>query len=183
MKILIISITSLFMSFSSMADIGFRLNPVTALVGFADISLDLPIGDSLRLTPTMQYWNLTLPDSTTNESSTFKVNGLGADLTFHFGNNFASGLYLGAFFSKMNFEYESEALNESGEADITTAGAILGYQWCWTSFYMNLAARFGSASAESTITVQNSTTGEDTGTEEDTPTGGGSLEFKLGWRF
>jgi hypothetical protein len=48
---------------------------------------------------------------------------------------------------------------------------------------MNLAAKFGSTTGATKVTVKNKTTGVETGDEEDLPASGGGFEFKLGWRF
>lgn len=181
-KISIIAITAFSLSSASFAGLGLRFAPISAVVGLVDASLDIPLGSSFRLTPTVIYWNLSLSDSSTSEEFTINTNGAGADFTYHFSGNYNSGLYLGAYYTSLKLEYESTALNETGELETSIAGGLLGYQWCWTSFYMNLALKAGTAS-ESKITIKNKTTGAETGEEEDAPSTSSGLEFKLGWHF
>lgn len=180
-KVLLILFTQILFLHSAHA-VGFRFSPIGAIVGLADVSLDLGLGSYLRLTPTLVYWDLTLEDDNDNEF-TIDILGYGGELTFHPSGNFSDGFYFGAYTTQGSFEYKNEQTNLKGEADIKAAGGLIGYQWVWTSFVMNLAFKAGTNTGDDEITLKNADTDIETGDTEPLPHSAGGIEFKLGWFF
>tara|TARA_B100000749_G_scaffold280899_1_gene281031 strand:- start:111287 stop:111829 length:543 start_codon:yes stop_codon:yes gene_type:complete len=155
---------------------GVKFNPITILIGYVDVDIDIAITNNIVITPSFQSWNFEFGDFD------YEIQGVGGSISYHFSGALQDSFYLGGSFRSLSLTLDDEFTGETAEADVTASGVILGYQWVWDSFYMNLGAFAGSAS-ESEIDVEDSS-GNLTGETEDVPaTLGVGLDFKLGWSF
>lgn len=166
---------AMFSTTTAQAGVGLRFSPISALIGLIDVDLDVGVTEKFVITPNIQSWNLKIGDTD------FSIFGYGLSATYRFNGAFEDSWYLGPSFRTLNFKGEDATTR--AEADVTAIGGVFGYQWAWTSFYMNLGGFVGSLSSADVKAVDK-TTGLETGETFSVPgTLGVGLDFKLGWYF
>lgn len=174
------AITAVVFSLSpAMAEVNLRVDPLGALIGAANVQLDIGVSNSWTLGPTLQYLNRSIDDY---DATAY---GVGVRANYYFSRPvFTQGWYLGPSVSYVNAKVtEDDSL--FGELEGTGSGLaftlIGGYQWMWESFNINLGAG-PVVTTIGDITVENSN-GTYKEKTDGIDAGGLAIEFTLGWKF
>lgn len=174
MKKILISLFICFTVSSAQAGFGIKVNPLTALLGLIDADVDFGF-NNLKLSANLATWSVDISDFS------ITYTGVGGTAGYYFSGAFSDSFYIGAQVKSMSFAFDNAT--EEAEATVTFTGGVLGYQWAWSTFYMNLGFIAGSLS-ETEINVKNKTSGLETGGTEDVPGAVGTgLDLKMGWYF
>lgn len=160
--------------------VNIRFSPLGLLIGYLNVDADFKINRAWTLGPSVSYWSLKFNDSV-GTSATVSVLGFGVRGNWHFnGDAMEDGWYLGpsARYVTVKGESSTEEVKVSG----FVIDAIVGHQWMWDSFNINLGAGFAASTAAS-AKWKNKTTGEETGASSNAVGGGLALEFTMGFAF
>jgi hypothetical protein len=156
-----------------------RIDPLSALIGVLNTTVDFKLSSSWTLGPTFQYLSREI------DSYDAMAYGVGVRVNYYFEREaFSQGWYLGPSFRYASAEVETNDPTFgkiTGEASGIAAGLLAGYQWMWESFNINLGAGFVYSSL-GTIKVEN----KQGNYSEDFSGYDGvdlDLEFTLGWKF
>ena len=179
-----VAIATLVMMLSSSAfanGVNFRFSPIAAAFGIINTDIDIKLGDSFTLGPSVTLISL----SAGGISASANAYGIRANYYLTGTALSTNGFYLGPF---VNYTTISVTKTISGDEYKATGtgyvyGAYLGYQWMWSTFNINLGGGYVGSSFGGTI-ESDEVDGE---TEEiDTSSasrGGFGLEFTLGFAF
>lgn len=168
---------------SSDAVVNARVGILSALLGSANLSLDIGLDDQWTIGPQASYWRLKFNSSAgfsdfDTTSYTFGVRG-----NWFKNGRFVDGLYLGP-----NVSYRSIDLKTTSTDGITytakqaspVASLIVGYGWFWDNFNMMLGIGYAVALNSNDIVVRDSNGKE---TRSSRFNSGLDGEFTLGWTF
>lgn len=174
-------------SSDSLKTVNFRVGPLHALLGIADVEVDFGVSDSFTLGPMFSYINrnLEFSDSTLGayrvQAESFGLRG-----NWYFsGKRFSQGAYLAPFILYGHAKVSGSSgasSNLEGEGSGFGLGALIGYQWVWETFNINLGGGF-QASQMNDLKVRDKRTGDEHKTETVSTTGALALEWTIGFMF
>ena len=159
-----------------------RIGVIPALIGILHIDADFGVSDSFTLGPALAYGKRKFSIGSTPVS--VELGSIGARGNWYFsGNRFTQGAYLAPFltYSRIEVIVTKSDRSLSGRANGILSGAMVGYQWVWDTFNINLGAGL-QASAITDLRVKDEKTNE----EYSFPTGyfgGLAAEFSFGLMF
>ncbi|HXH29444.1 MAG TPA: hypothetical protein VNJ01_01405 [Bacteriovoracaceae bacterium] len=168
----------LLLSTGAWAETNVRVSPLGLLIGSADVEVDFKISPSVTLGPTFQFLSL---DSEGFDVSAYSV-GIRSNIFLN-GEVFKSGWYVGPVAKYINVKVEdtdNSSSNLEGSASGLMVAVILGYQWMWESFNINLGVGPGHSFIDEIRVTDNA------GYDETYEGSGGfvlPIEFMLGWKF
>ena len=178
-------------TYSSPSDktVNVRLAPIQALVGIAMGNVQVAVHDrvSVGVMGGLLFNQAPLRAAVSSDSTRdadefdFSYNEIGARVDVGLTNSIMSDTwYLSGIIRNLNIEVQDKVIDQSASAEILAAGAVLGYQWAWTSFNMNLGLGLTSPIQERYDT-RNVTTVSDEDFESIGTTA--TLDFNMGLTF
>ncbi len=161
----------------ALAQTNIRVNPLTSLVGVHMLDVDFKLTDNATLGPTLSYINFS--------DDGYDVTGYSAGIRANIylnGEVFTQGWYVAPRLQYLSLKVEDTiGLNAAeGSAGALDGGALIGYQWMWENFNINLGAGVTYIASER-IKVK-----DDFGNEETYSGYSGvavPIEFTVGWKF
>ena len=167
---------TVYASASSAHSFNLRMDPLSLLLGVANVDMDFKLSKSITLGPTLAYLSNSIG------TTTYTAYSVGVRMNFYPGGEALeeSGWYIGPSVKYVSAKAEvgTKSASLSGGA-LTTVG---GYHWMWDSFNLMLGGGFVATSFPNKVTVKDSN-----GTQEEVSVGaigtGASLEATLGFAF
>lgn len=154
----------------SFAKISINVDPIAALVGLIDASIDFQLGNNLTAGAGIISWNSSLL------GSSFTASGFSVRANYLFSGAYRDSWYISPTYKSFSIKATDSITGATGSTNSGGAGAFVGYWWFWNTFQLNLGAGV-LASSSSQITYSN-------GTTDTLPSfTSGGLEFLIGWHF
>ncbi len=164
-----------------------NFEPVLALVGYVDLSMDFKISENWTLGPEISYWHTSVGsgDPTYTDNISLTAFAFGARGNWCPTGVFQDGWYLSPILEYMNVRATTTSNGQAlsalvSEIAITGLG---GYQWFWNSFNMRLGGGLTLATGPSKIHVQTSNSTYSNDVDYNPNSLGFAVDFMIGWSF
>ncbi len=168
---------TVYASSTSAYSMNLRMDPLSLLVGIANVDMDFKLSKSITLGPTLAYLNRTVG---TLKSTAYSV---GIRMNFYPGGEAleSHGWYIGPSLKYVTAKAEvgTKSAELSG-GSLTTVG---GYHWMWDSFNLMVGGGFVATSFPNKVTVKDSSNGTQEEVSVSAIGTGATIEATLGFAF
>lgn len=162
-----------------------RVSPLGLLIGYFNFDFDFKISDQWSLGPTVTYWSYNY-DSSLFAGNQLKVEttAIGARATWSRNGTFKTGLYVSPIIQFVSAK--ASGVSSTTGATVTGTGhapilsGIVGYQWWFDSFMINVGAGLAVGASSSKVEVND---GVNSSSAESTRTSGLALDAMIGYTF
>lgn len=166
-------------------ELNFRFAPLSLLIGWLNVDLDVRISENWTVGPTIGVWRINVPDSYfVGEKYLLKRNSFGVRANWSHNGAFKTGFYLSPIVQFVRAEASGVSASSgnsiSATASATTFTGIAGYQWFSDSFNITAGAGFIAGRPSDVSVVDGATNYKIAGDSRDA---GFALDFMLGWTF
>lgn len=183
-------VSTLLLAFSpvqaSAAEMNIRFAPLSLLIGWLNVDLDVAVSDKWTVGPTLGIWRADVPDTYfVGDKYQLKRNAVGVRANWSQGGSFQTGFYVSPIVQFVRAEISGVSKSTGNDITASASGVtvtgIAGYQWFWDSFNLSLGGGLILGAQSSDVSVQDGPTsykaassGRGTGV---------ALDFMLGWMF
>lgn len=162
-----------------------RVAPIGLLIGYINIDVDFKVSREWTVGPTVTYWKYNF-DSVyyTGGKLQGETRSIGARGIWSKNGAYHDGLYITPMIQFMSAKVTGTSVSTgrevTGTASVPILTGLVGYQWFWDNFNLNLGAGFSVGAASTKVDVNDGTT---TSSVESSRSSGLALDFTLGWVF
>jgi hypothetical protein len=161
----------------------FRFEPISLLVGIANVNFDVAMTPDWTVGPQLSYGNYSGGTTATNNYKlSVSTYGVGARATWFRNGVYTDGLYLAP---SVTYQATKVSLTDtsgviSGEANGVFVTGLVGYGWFWESFNQMLGGGVSLGLGSTVVKVRDSSGNY---SETSIQQGNFALEYSLGWTF
>ncbi len=162
-----------------------RVSPLGLLVGYINFDVDFKISNDWAIGPSVTYWRYNA-DSIyfTGNRLTSETRVIGVRGTWAKNGTYRSGLYISPLFQLLSARVVGTSTASGREitasATIPVLTGLIGYQWFWENFNMNVGGGFSISTSSTKVDVNDGTT---TSTVESSRSSGLALDAMIGYTF
>ena len=167
-------------------ELNIRFAPLSLLIGWLNVDLDVRVSDQWTLGPTIGLWRTDVEDTYfVGNKYQMKRNAIGARANWSQSGSFKTGFYASPIVQFVRAEVSGTGKTSGNDITASASGITLtglaGYQWFWDAFNLSVGGGLIVGAQSSDVSVQDgassykvASSGRGTGI---------ALDFMLGWTF
>lgn len=167
-------------------ELNVRFAPLSLLVGWLNVDLDVRVNDQWTLGPTIGLWRANIEDNYfVGDKYQLKRNAVGVRANWSQSGSFQTGFYVSPIVQFVRAEVSGVSKSTGNDITASASGititGIAGYQWFWDTFNLSVGGGLILGAQSSDVSVQDgpssykvASSGRGTGV---------ALDFMLGWTF
>lgn len=167
-------------------ELNVRFAPLSLLVGWLNVDLDVRVNDQWTLGPTIGLWRANIEDNYfVGDKYQLKRNAVGVRANWSQSGSFQTGFYVSPIVQFVRVEISGVSKTTANDITASASGVtvtgIAGYQWFWDTFNLSVGGGLILGAQSSDVSVQDgpssykvASSGRGTGV---------AFDFMLGWTF
>ncbi len=168
------------------AEMNIRFAPLSLLIGWLNVDLDVRVSNQWTLGPTIGLWRTNVEDNYfVGDKYQLKRNAVGVRANWSQSGSFQTGFYVSPIVQFVRAEISGVSKSTGNDITASASGVtitgIAGYQWFWDTFNLSVGGGLILGAQSSDVSVQDGPTSYKAASSGRGT--GAALDFMLGWTF